>query len=61
MSHRNQLEIENRRLKEQNHQLKNLCAEKDTYFCELMSDALRRGSPVAARHMSDRKKYLHGK
>jgi hypothetical protein len=57
----NQLERENRALKDRNRQLKNLCEEKDSFFLELMSDALRHGSSVAAKHMADRKKYLHGK
>ena len=57
----NQLERENRALKDCNRQLKNLCEEKDSFFLELMSDALRHGSSVAAKHMADRKKYLHGK
>lgn len=57
----NSLERENRELKERNRQLKNLCEEKDSFFIELMSDALRHGSSVAAKHMADRKKYLHGK
>lgn len=57
----NQLERENRALKDRNRQLKNLCEEKDSFFLELMSDALRHGSSVAAKHMADRKKHLHGK
>lgn len=57
----NSLERENRELKERNRQLKNLCEGKDSFFIELMSDALRHGSSVAAKHMADRKKYLHGK
>ena len=57
----NQLERENRALKDRNSKLKNLCEEKDSFFLELMSDALRHGSSVAAKHMADRKKYLHGK
>lgn len=61
MSQNNHLERENQRLKERNRQLKNLCEEKDGFFIELMSDALRHGSSVAAKHMADRKKYLHGK
>lgn len=61
MSQNNHLERENQRLKERNRQLKNLCEEKDSFFLELMSDALRHGSSVAAKHMADRKKYLHGK
>lgn len=61
MSQNNHLERENQRQKERNRQLKNLCEEKDSFFLELMSDALRHGSSVAAKHMADRKKYLHGK
>ncbi len=41
--------------------LEKLCEEKDAYFMELMSDGLRHGSPLAAKHMSDRRKYKHGK
>lgn len=52
---------ENAYLKEENRRLTNLCYEKDSFFTELMSDALRHGSKLAAQHMSDRKKYLHGK
>ena len=59
-SNRN-LERENRELRVCNNQLEKLCEEKDSFFLELMSDALRRGSSVAAKHMADRKKYLHGK
>ncbi len=44
-----------------NKQLKQLCKEKDSFFSELMSDALRHGSSLAAKHMSDRKNYLNGK
>lgn len=61
MSQKNHLELENQRLKEQNRQLKDLCEEKDAFFLELISDALKHGSSVAARHMVDRKKYLQGK
>lgn len=42
-------------------ELENLCEEKDSYFTELIADGLRHGSSLAAKHMSDRKKYLHGK
>lgn len=42
-------------------QLESLCEEKDSYFMELMSDGLRHGSSLAAKHMSDRKKYKQGK
>ena len=41
--------------------LENLCEQKDKYFKELMSDALRHGSTIAAQHMADRKKYLNKK
>ena len=41
--------------------LRKLCAEKDSYFMELMADALRHGSPLAGKHMADRKKYIHGR
>lgn len=52
---------ENKSLKRQNKMLKKLCREKDSYFMELISDGLRHGSKLAAKHMSDRKKYLRGK
>lgn len=55
------LEHEIRELKARNRQLKNLCEEKDDYFLEMISDGLRHGSPLAAKHMADRKKYLNGK
>ena len=48
-------------LKKENRRLHRLCRTKDSYFLELMSDALRHGSKLAAKHMSDRKKYIHGK
>jgi len=35
-----------------------LCDEKDIRFAELMSDALRHGSSLAAYHMLDRKEYI---
>ena len=41
-------------------QLEKLCKEKDSFFEELMSDGLRHGSSLAAKHMSDKKKYLKG-
>lgn len=34
---------------------------KDECFKEVISDALRCGSPVAARYMVDRREYLRGK
>lgn len=41
--------------------LEELCEEKDSYFMEMISDGLRHGSKLAAKHMSDRKKTLNGK
>lgn len=38
-----------------------LCAEKDSFFMELMSDAMRHGSSLAAKHMADRKSFLKGR
>ena len=42
-------------------ELEDLCEEKDSFFKELMSDGLKHKSSLAAKHMSDRKKYLNGK
>ena len=42
-------------------QLERLCAEKDFYFLETISDGMRHGSSLAAKHMSDRKKHLNGR
>ena len=56
-----QLEKENRTHRKRIRQLESLCAEKDSYFMALMSDGLRHRSSLAAKHMSDRKKYKHGK
>lgn len=36
-----------------------LCDEKDARFAELMSDALKHGSSLAAYHMLDRKAYIN--
>ena len=55
------LKKENARLKKENKKLRKLCKVKDSYFMELMSDGLRHGSKLAAKHMSDRKKYINGK
>lgn len=55
------LEQENKQNRKRLKQLENLCKEKDSFFMELMSDGLRHGSPLAAKHMSDRKKYKQGK
>lgn len=41
-------------------QLEKLCEEKDSYFMELMSDALRHRSKLAGKHMADRRSYLNG-
>ena len=41
--------------------LKDLCAEKDSYFSEMISDGLRHGSKLASKHMRDKKDYLNGK
>lgn len=48
-------------LKKENSRLIKRGDAKDSLFKELMSDAIRHGSPVGAKHMSDRKKYLKGK
>lgn len=55
------LKKENDYLKKENRRLKKLCDVKDSYFKELMADGLRHGSKLAAQHMADRKKYIHGK
>lgn len=55
------LEQENKQNRKRIKQLENLCKEKDSFFMELMSDGLRHRSPLAAKHMSDRKKYKQGK
>ena len=55
------LKKENSYLRKENERLRDLCEEKDSFFMELMSDALRHRSKLAAKHMSDRKKYLNGK
>ena len=47
-------------LKKENRRLHKLCKLKDSYFSELISDGLRHGSTLAARHMADRNKYLKG-
>lgn len=50
---------ENAYLRKENQRLRDLCEAKDSVFKELMSDALRHGSSLAAEHMSDRKKCLN--
>ena len=54
------LESELRTSKKRIRQLDRLCEEKDSYFMESISDGLRHGSSLAAKHMSDRKKHLNG-
>lgn len=48
-------------LEKENRRLKKLCEEKDLFFCEMISDGMRHGSSLAAKHMADRKNYLNGK
>lgn len=55
-----ELEEENEALHNRIDELKDLCEEKDSYFTEMISDGLRHGSKLAAKHMTDRKKYLNG-
>ena len=55
------LENENAYLRKENKRLRELCEEKDSFFSELMSDALRHGSKLAAKHMVDRRNYIKGK
>lgn len=45
-------------LEKENIRLKDLCEIKDSFFNEIISDALRHGSSLAGKHMSDRKQYL---
>lgn len=54
------LENENRKKDKRIRELEDLCDEKDEYFKEMISDGMRHGSSLAAKHMSDRKKYLNG-
>ena len=54
------LKTENKAQKARIKQLEKLCDEKDSFFKELMSDAMRHGSSLGSKHMSDRKKYLKG-
>lgn len=41
--------------------LKKLCEEKDDFFKEMMSDALRHGSSLGGKRMNERKQYLKNK
>lgn len=52
---------ENEALRKDNKRLRKLCAEKDSYFMEMISDGLRHGSKLAGKHMADRKSYKNGK
>lgn len=52
---------ENEYLRNEVMRLRRLCDEKDSYFIEVIADGLRHGSKLAAKHMSDRKKYINGK
>lgn len=56
-----QLRRENKSKDQEIFRLKKLCAEKDSYFTEMISDGMRHGSPLAAKHMADRKQFLKGK
>lgn len=42
-------------------ELLDLCDEKDAWFKELMSDALRHGSSFAGKCMVDRRETLSGR
>lgn len=55
------LKAENKFLRKENKRLLALCDEKDSFFKELMSDGLRHGSKLAAKHMAEKKKYNHGR
>lgn len=55
------LKEEDRKKDKRIRDLENLCKEKDSYFIELMSDGMRHGSSLAAKHMRDRKDYLKRK
>ena len=48
-------------LEKENRRLRKLCEEKDSFFVEMISDGMRHGSHLAAKHMADRKSYLKGK
>lgn len=52
---------ENEYLRNEVMRLRRLCDEKDSYFIEVIADGLRHGSKLAAKHMSDRKKFVNGK
>ena len=52
---------ENIKLKREVIRLRRLCEVKDAFFKELMSDSLRCGSKLGAKHMFERKQYIKGK
>lgn len=49
------------KLEKENKRLKKLCAEKDSFFKEMISDVLRHKSKLAGKHMRDLKDYKNGK
>lgn len=51
------LENENTNLRKRVSDLESLCKEKDESFKEVISDGLRHGSSLSAKHMSDRKEH----
>ena len=53
-----ELEQENQNQRKWIKQLENLCEEKDSYFTQLMSDALKKRSSLAGKPMADRREYL---
>lgn len=55
------LQFENRVLRERVANLEGLCREKDSFFVELASDAMRHGSSLGAQHMVGRREYLAGR
>lgn len=54
----NSLRKENDFLNKEIIRLTDLCLKKDECFMETISDGLRHGSSLAAKHMADRKEYL---
>lgn len=56
-----ELKNENKRLRKRVRYLERESDIKDNFFKEMISDGLRHGSKLAAKHMSDRKDYLNGK
>ena len=55
------LKLENKRLKANVKRLEKRGDLKDKYFLEVISDGLRHGSKLAAKHMRDRRDYLNKK